>query len=294
MEEVRRGRAQGSCTRGEKAVADWPRFTTRADRLAQRSAGAWFQCRPVDAAPRGNRHRTHHRCRVPSRTRLENTGRDELDRAKAGAASQGAEPRASRLLEDGALACGKKNAVCQRAWIFFQDETGFSQQPSVRRTWAPRGKTPILRSRGNHWTKTSVAAALGFRWDGRQARLFARTKPDSFNTESLIAFLKELKRFVKGAKVILIWDHLPAHRSRVMKRFLFEQKDWLAIEWLPGYAPDLNPTEGVWNNIKGRELANYCADQIEQAAHEFRRGLRRVAHTVQLPYSLLQHAGLFF
>ena len=79
-----------------------------------------------------------------------------------------------------------------------------------------------------------------------------------------------------------------------MKHFLFEQRDWLEIEWLPGYAPDLNPTEGVWNNIKGRDLANFCADQIEQAAHEFRRGLRRVAHTIQLPYALLQDAGLFF
>ena|SRR2546425_354971 len=188
----------------------------------------------------------------------------------------------------------KKNATRKRAWIFFQDETGFTQQPSIRRTWAPRGETPVLRSRGNHWTKTSVAAALGFRWDGKKTRLFARTKPDSFNTESLIGFLKDLKRFVKGAKVILVWDHLPAHRSKVMKHFLFQQRDWLEIEWLPGYAPDLNPTEAVWNNIKGRELANFCADQIEEAANAFRTGLRRVAHTVQLPFSFLRHAGLFF
>jgi len=197
-------------------------------------------------------------------------------------------------LENSTLAAAKKNAARERAWIFFQDETGFTQQPSVRRTWAPRGETPILRARGNHWTKTSVAAALGFRWDGRKTRLLARTKPDSFNTESLITFLKDLKRFVKGAKVILVWDHLPAHRSKVMKRFLWEQRDWLAIEWLPGYAPDLNPTEGVWNNIKGRELANFCADQIEEATHAFRKGLRRVTHTVHLPLSFLRHAGLFF
>lgn len=139
-----------------------------------------------------------------------------------------------------------------------------------------------------------MSAALGFRWDGKKTRLLARTKPDSFNTESLIAFLKDLKRFVNGARVILGWDHLPAHRGNVMKRFLFEQRAWLSIEWLPGYAPDLNPTEGVWNNIKGRELANFCADHIEQAAIAFRRGLRRVAHTANLPSSFLQHAGLSF
>lgn len=197
-------------------------------------------------------------------------------------------------MEDSALAGTKKNAARKRAWIFFQDETGFTQQPSIRRTWAPRGETPILKARGNHWTKTSVAAALGFRWDGEKSRLLARTKPDSFNTESLIAFLKDLKRFVKPDKVILVWDRLPAHRSKVMKQFLHEQRKWLEIEWLPGYAPDLNPTEGVWNNIKSRELANFCADQIEEAADAFRSGLRRVAHTVHLPFSFLKHAGLFF
>ena len=101
---------------------------------------------------------------------------------------------------------------------------------------------------------------MGFRWDGQKTRLFARTKKDSFNTASLIDFLKQLKGFVRGQRVILIWDHLPAHRSRDMSQFLWAQRHWLQIEWLPGYAPDLNPTEGVWSNIKGREMANLCQD----------------------------------
>ena len=132
------------------------------------------------------------------------------------------------------MAGPKKNAADKHAWIFFQDETGFTQQPSIRRTWAPRGETPVLRCRGNHGTKTSVAAALGFRWDGQKSRLFARTKPDSFNTESLIAFLKDLKRFVPGRPVLLVWDGLPAHRSKVRKDFLWAQRNWLTREWLPG------------------------------------------------------------
>jgi transposase len=192
------------------------------------------------------------------------------------------------------VAGNKKNAVRQRAWIFFQDESGFTQQPSVRTTWAPRGKTPILRPRGNHWSKRSVSAALGFRWDGQTARLFARTKPDSYNAASLIEFLKQLKRFVGRHRVILIWDHLPAHRSLLMKDYLRHQTDWLQIEWLPGYAPDLNPTEGVWNNIKGREMANFCPDALEEATHSFRRGLRRLSHTARLAFSFLHHAGLSF
>jgi putative transposase len=139
-----------------------------------------------------------------------------------------------------------------------------------------------------------VAAALGFRWDGRRSRMVARMQPDSHNTESLIAFLKDLRRFVNGEPVILVWDHLPAHRSRQMKEFLQQQSDWLQLEWLPGYAPDLNPTEGVWNNIKGREMANFCPLAMNEAVAAFRRGLRRVSHTRRLPFSFLEHAGLSF
>jgi transposase len=124
--------------------------------------------------------------------------------------------------------------------------------------------------------------------------LFARTKPDSYNAVSLIQFLKQLKRFAGQNKVILIWDHLPAHRSLLMKEFLRDQGDWLQIEWLPGYSPDLNPTEGVWNNIKAREMANLCPDALDVATASFRRGLRRLSHTAHLPFSFLRHAGLSF
>jgi transposase len=154
--------------------------------------------------------------------------------------------------------------------------------------------TPVLRSRGNHWDKTSVAAALGFQWDGAKARLFARTCKGSYNSASLIGFLGQLRRFVRGHRVILIWDGLPAHRSREMSAYLWSQRDWLEIERLPAYAPDLNPTEGVWNNIKSREMANLCPDLMQEAVTAFRRGLQRLSHTRQLPFSFLQHTGLSF
>ena len=94
--------------------------------------------------------------------------------------------------------------------------------------------------------------------------------------------------------MILIWDRLPAHRSLLMKDYLRGQTDWLQIEGLPGYAPDLNPTEDVWNNIKRREMANLCPDRLEEATCSFRRGLQRLSHTAGLPFSFLQHAGLSF
>jgi len=102
------------------------------------------------------------------------------------------------------LARSKKKARRQRAWVFFQDESGVSQRPSVHRTWAPKGKTPALIHAFN-WSKISICAAPGYRWDGRRSRLCFQTREGSYNTNSLIGFLKDLKRRLRGQKVILIW-----------------------------------------------------------------------------------------
>ena len=79
-----------------------------------------------------------------------------------------------------------------------------------------------------------------------------------------------------------------------MSAYLWSQRHWLEIERLPAYAPDLNPTEGVWNNIKSREMANLCPELMQEAVTTFRRGLQRLSHTRQLPFSFLQHTGLSF
>jgi len=191
------------------------------------------------------------------------------------------------------MACRKKKARRQRAWVAFQDESGVSQRPPVRRTWAPKGETPVLIHAFN-WKKMSIAAALAFSWDGQRSRLFFETKPDSYNTESLITFLKGLKKELRGQKCILIWDGLPAHKSCEMKAFLQTQRAWLTVEMLPGYSPDLNPVETLWSNVKGQELANLCADDLGEVADALRRGLRRVAARDDLARAFLEHAGLFF
>jgi len=192
-----------------------------------------------------------------------------------------------------AVAGDKKKARQIRSWIIFQDESGISQRPSIRRTWAPKGETPVLIHAFN-WKKMSIAVALAFSWDGKRSRLFFQTKPDSYNEESLIAFLKDLKREFRGRKFILIWDGLPAHKSKKMKAYLSSQRERLVVEMLPGYAPDLNPVDTLWGNVKGQELANLCADDLGEVADELRRGMARVGTHDELTQSFLNHAGLFF
>jgi transposase len=140
----------------------------------------------------------------------------------------------------------------------------------------------------------SITAALGYRWDGRRCRVFFQTREGSYNTERLIAFLEELRRELRGRKAILVWDGLPAHKSRVMQDYLKQQRPWLMVERLPGYAPDLNPVQTMWENIKGQELANFCAEDLQEVDGAIRDGMAQVEDSKTLPFSFLNHAGLFF
>ena len=191
------------------------------------------------------------------------------------------------------MANHKKNARRRKAWIVFQDESGISERPSIRRTWAPRGETPVLVQAFN-WKKMSISAVLAYRWDGRRARCCFQMKPGSYDAASLIRFLQALSRERRGQQMILVWDGLPAHKSRLVQEYLRGQRSWLREERLPGYAPELNPVEGLWQNVKGQELANFCAADLADSACSCRRGLRRVQRKKSLLFSFLAHTGLSF
>ena len=197
-------------------------------------------------------------------------------------------------MEDAAVGAAKKNARRRRAWLVFEDESGVSQQPVVRRTWAPRGQTPILSHTGGHWQRLSVAGALAFRWDGLAVRFFFQTCPDSYTDTRLIPFLRALKRHFRRQRVCLIWDGLGAHKSGRMRAYLARQRRWLRVERLPAYAPELNPVEQVWGNVKTRELGNVCAPDLATLRRPLHRGLGRVRRTPELAAAFLCHAGLRF
>jgi DDE superfamily endonuclease len=114
--------------------------------------------------------------------------------------------------------------------------------PVTRRTWAPRGHTPVIAHHFN-WKRTSMAAALVYGSLGGGAQLAFHHQPGAYNTDTLIQALGELRRFLGGQKATLLWDGLPAHRSRAMGAWLRRQRHWLVAEPLPAYAPELHPVE---------------------------------------------------
>ena len=135
---------------------------------------------------------------------------------------------------------------------------------------------------------------MAFRWDGRHARFFFQTHPGSYTDRRLITFLRDLRRHLRGQPVILIWDGLPAHKSYLMRDYVADQRRWLTVERLPGYAPELNPVEPIWGNIKRTELANLCAPHLDALRGPLRRGCARVRRHPHLAFSFLHHAGLEF
>jgi transposase len=102
-----------------------------------------------------------------------------------------------------------------------------------------------------------MVGMLCYRPDGSAARLLVGFHRGSDDTATLVEVLTGLRGFLGGAPVNLIWDNLKAHMSTAMRGFLADQ-DWLQANHLPAYAPELNPVEGLWANVKGGELANRC------------------------------------
>jgi DDE superfamily endonuclease len=163
--------------------------------------------------------------------------------------------------------------------------------PVVRRTWAPRGHTPVIRHRFK-WQRASMAAALCYGSGGGGAALALHHQPGAYDTDTLIQALDQLRRALGGQKATLLWDGLPAHRSRAMRAWLRRQRHWLVVEPLPGYAPDLNPVEALWASLKGVELANLAGNTLEEVTAAAERGIQRIRGTPHLAFSFLRYCGL--
>jgi transposase len=189
------------------------------------------------------------------------------------------------------VAADQKGAAAESAWLVFFDESAVSLIPPVRRTWSPRGHTPILRHRFG-WKKASMAAALGYRPDGSAARLCFHLQQPSYNTDTLIEVLKQLAHFYAGQRVVLIWDGLSSHWSIRMRAWLDSQHDWLRVERLPAYAPELNPVEYLWANLKGLELANLPTTTLAEVADATEQGIQRVCKSDSIVVGFLAHTGL--
>lgn len=198
------------------------------------------------------------------------------------------------------VAASKKLAVERGAWICFEDEAGHTLRPSKARTWAPRGQTPVIPVSGKGSGRISVAGLFCVHPDnsaGERTRLLYRIKihrkrkgeRNSFAEIDYAALLDAAHQYLK-ADLVVIWDNLNTHTSKAMRK-LIATRDWLHIIRLPAYAPDLNPTEGVWSHVK-TSLGNLAATGVDHLAAIVRNRLKRIQHRPHLLDGFLAQTGL--
>jgi hypothetical protein len=119
--------------------------------------------------------------------------------------------------------------------IFFIEESGLSQRPHRCRTWAPKGQTPVQQY---HFNWKTLSAMAGVTWWNSYFRLF----PGTIRSPQVIEFLSHLLQHLPG-KLLIVWDGLRSHRSRLVWEFVGQQRGRLWLEFLPAYASSLNPVE---------------------------------------------------
>ncbi len=188
------------------------------------------------------------------------------------------------------MGADKKGASEECAKIVFLDESGFTHRPSVRRTWSRKGVTPIIRHHFN-WKRLNAIGVIACDTDGSNPAMLLHIQRTTVNKESIVAFLDVLHREIAGP-LVLLWDGLAAHKSLVVKDHVNAQKDWLTVERLPAYAPELNPVEYLWSTLKGKDIANYCSNTLDQIEEKLQEAAVRVNDTASILHGFLRASTL--
>lgn len=171
----------------------------------------------------------------------------------------------------------------------FLDETGFLLQPLNRRTWAPRGETPIQYASARH-DRLSVIGAVTLSPQRQRISTYWQFYDNNVVATDVVAFLRSLHR-QQGRKLIVVLDRFNVHRKAI--RLLKESgAKWLSVEWLPAYAPDLNPVEALWSCTKYGDLANFTPADLYELGEAAGNSFVRQYHDAALKRSYFQTAKL--
>jgi transposase len=164
--------------------------------------------------------------------------------------------------------------------------------PLVRRSWAPRGKTPFLYQRTLSHRKVSAIAVLCVSPARDRLHLFFRLHPNAnINGELVLEFLKHLSRQFHSP-MILIWDRFLPHRAKIVQSFIKKSPKFHMI-FFPPYAPELNPVENVWGYLKHNSLVNDAVYDLTSLANRARNRTRALQCKQYLLRSFLKHSPLF-
>jgi transposase len=183
------------------------------------------------------------------------------------------------------LARTQTKADAEGRTILWIDEAGFYLLPARVRTYAPRGQTPVLRV---PLTRDHLSVISALTTNGR---VLMHVQTEAFRGPRIVRFLKHLLREIPG-KLLVSWDGAAIHRSKGVKTCLANggaERLWLVQ--LPAYAPELNPVEGVWRQLKRIQLRNICCRTLKALRYELRLATANLRHKAKVLASLPKLCG---
>jgi transposase len=178
------------------------------------------------------------------------------------------------------------------AHLAFLDESGFFLLAAVRRTWGPQGQTPVLPA-WDRRDRVSVITAITVSPVRQRLGLCFRLLPANTNAkaEDVVDFLRLLKTTL-GGPLTVVWDRHGIHRKAGAVQAYLARRPEVVAEDFPGYAPDLNPAEQVWNWTKNGPLANRPADDTDWLFNQLIDCLTDLQQRPDLLAAFVDHSGL--
>jgi transposase len=178
------------------------------------------------------------------------------------------------------------------AVILLADEAGFMMTPTVKRTWARRGRTPVVPFHARRQKKVSALGAVALDAAAGRAELVCDFHPAAYvRGPQEAAFLHRVLAEHPGRPVDVVWDKLSAHRSGIVKEVLAAHPR-LTLHYLPAYAPDLYPAEGAWALAKYHRMANHTICELGALHATAARHLGDIGRDQTLLASCFGGAGL--
>lgn len=152
------------------------------------------------------------------------------------------------------------------------------------RSYAPRGQPPVLHV---PLTRDHLAVISAITPHGQ---LLVQIQAGAFTGGAVVRFLRHLREHL-GACLLIIWDGIAIHHDKTVTAFLAAEGGQMHLEQLPGYAPDLNPAEGVWDQLKNVELRNIACHDLGELRYQLRLAIARLRHKPELVRSFVKHYG---
>jgi putative transposase len=184
----------------------------------------------------------------------------------------------------------KKNSARLGAYLIFIDESGFMLTPTVRRTWAPVGRTPVVR---HHFTNQRISVISGISVSPVRKRLglFGMFFWDNIGQLEVVAFLQQVLRHLHKPLIALL-DNSNTHKGQPLED-LCRSIPRLHLEYFPSYAPELNPDEAVWSLLKGK-LANGRPEDLRELEEDLQKQFRQLARSPSKLRGCILQSGLPF